>query len=151
MTTRNVLYIVIVILLVYFASTFWVHKNVKNGEVCHAPIIKQKAKQVAPPILKKTDINDQKVTFIELGSVGCAPCNMMAPILDEIEKEYKGRVNVIFYDIRSPLGGPYAEKYRIQLIPTQVFLDKDGIEYYRHIGFFPKEEIVKILQLRGVK
>ncbi len=76
---------------------------------------------------------------------------MMRPILDEIEKEYEGQVNVRFYDIKSLFGRPYAEKYRVQFIPTQVFLDKDGNEYYRHVGFFPKEEVVKILQLRGVK
>ncbi len=76
---------------------------------------------------------------------------MMRPILDEIEKEYEGQVNVRFYDVRSLFGKPYAEKYMVQLIPTQVFLDKNGIEYYRHVGFFPKDEVVKILELRGVK
>ena len=92
-----------------------------------------------------------KVTFIELGSVGCTPCDMMRPILDEIEKEYEGQVLVRFYDVRSLFGRPYAEKYAVRMIPTQVFLDKDGNEYFRHVGFFPKEEILKILQLRGVK
>jgi thioredoxin 1 len=46
---------------------------------------------------------------------------------------------------------PYAEKYAIRAIPTQVFLDKDGKEYYRHTGFFPKEELIKILKMKGVK
>jgi thioredoxin 1 len=32
-----------------------------------------------------------------------------------------------------------------------VFLDKDGKEYYRHLGFFPKEEIIKVLQLKGIE
>jgi len=31
-------------------------------------------------------------------------------------------------------------------IPTQIFLDKDGREVFRHIGYFPYEEIVKILE-----
>jgi thioredoxin 1 len=60
-------------------------------------------------------------------------------------------VNVHFYDVKSLFGRPYAEKYRVQFIPTQVFLDNNGEEYYRHVGFFPKDEIVKILQLRGIK
>jgi thioredoxin 1 len=76
---------------------------------------------------------------------------MMQPILSEIRKEYEGRVNVLFYNLKSMSGRPYAEKYRVQFIPTQVFLDKNGIEYYRHVGFFPKDEVVKILELRGVK
>ncbi|MFC1767301.1 thioredoxin family protein [Candidatus Margulisiibacteriota bacterium] len=92
-----------------------------------------------------------KVTFIELGSVGCLPCDMMQPILDEIEKEYEGQVAVRFYDVRSLFGKPYAQKYGIRMIPTQVFLDKDGNEYYRHSGFFPKDELVKILEQKGVE
>ena len=92
-----------------------------------------------------------KVTFIELGSVRCIPCKKMQPIMDEIKKEYKGQVNVVFYDVWTPEGKPYAYKYKIRLIPTQVFLDKDGKEYFRHQGFFPKEELVKVLKQKGVK
>jgi len=94
---------------------------------------------------------DIKVTFIELGSVNCIPCRMMQPIMEEIKKEYKGQVKVIFHDVWTPEGRPYAQKYNIQFIPTQVFLDKDGKEYFRHVGFFPKEELVKVLQQKGVK
>jgi thioredoxin 1 len=102
---------------------------------------------------KKSDKAKQniKVTFIELGSLNCIPCKMMQPIIKEIEEEYKETVKVEFYDVQSSEGRPYAEKYKIRMIPTQVFLDKDGKEYYRHVGFFPKDEIEKILSLRGVK
>jgi thioredoxin 1 len=92
-----------------------------------------------------------KVTFIELGSVRCIPCRMMQPIMREIEREYAGEVRVVFYDVWTPEGRPYAEKYRIRVIPTQVFLDAEGREFFRHEGFFPKEEIVKVLQRAGVK
>jgi len=91
------------------------------------------------------------VTFVELGSVRCIPCRMMQPIMRDIEKEYAGQVRVVFHDVWTPEGGPYAEKYRIRLIPTQVFLDREGGEYFRHEGFFPKEELVKILKQKGVK
>jgi len=58
---------------------------------------------------------------------------------------------VVFHDVWTDEGRPYANIYKIRLIPTQVFLDKDGKEYFRHEGFFPKEELVKILKLKGVK
>jgi thioredoxin 1 len=92
-----------------------------------------------------------KVTFIELGSVNCIPCKMMQPVMDQIKEEYKGQVKVVFYDVWDPLGKPYGEKYNIRLIPTQVFLDRNGKEYFRHEGFFPKEELIKVLQQGGVK
>ncbi|MDD5491985.1 MAG: thioredoxin family protein [bacterium] len=92
-----------------------------------------------------------QVTFIELGSVKCVPCKMMQPIIEDIKMEYQGQVEVIFYDVWTKAGRPYGEKYKIQAIPTQIFLDKTGKEYFRHIGFFPKEELVKVLKQQGVK
>lgn len=103
------------------------------------------------PKAKTTSIKPVNVTFIELGSVKCIPCKMMQPIMKEIEDEYKGQVKVVFYDVWTPEGRPYADKYRITVIPTQVFLDKNGDEFYRHGGYFPKDELVKILKLKGVK
>jgi thioredoxin 1 len=97
---------------------------------------------------KKSDI---KVTFVELGSVNCIPCKMMQPVMAEIEKEFGDQVKVVFYDVWTREGRPYGEKYKIQAIPTQVFLDKNGREYFRHMGYFSKEEIVKVLQKQGVK
>ena len=91
------------------------------------------------------------VTFVELGSVRCIPCKKMMPIMEEIKKEYKDQVKVVFHDVWTDEGKPYAGKYHIRLIPTQVFLDKNGEEYFRHEGFFPKEDIIKILQQKGVK
>lgn len=90
------------------------------------------------------------VTFIELGSVRCIPCRMMQPVMDSIRTQYAGKVEIIFYDVFTPEGRPYAEQYGIQAIPTQVFLDKDGKEFYRHTGFFPKEEIDKLLKQLGL-
>jgi len=83
--------------------------------------------------------------------VKCIPCKMMQPIMEEIEKEYAGQVKVVFHDVWTEEGQPYARKYGIRVIPTQIFLDKDGNEYFRHEGFFPKEELVEVLKKQGVK
>lgn len=91
------------------------------------------------------------VTFVELGSVRCIPCKMMQPVMKDIEKDYAGQVKVVFHDVWTPEGEPFGQTYKIRVIPTQVFLDKEGKEYFRHEGFFPKEELVKILKQKGVK
>ena len=44
-----------------------------------------------------------------------------------------------------------ANEYKIQLIPTQVFLDSAGVEFHRHEGFYPEEEIDKLLADKGLK
>jgi len=94
------------------------------------------------------DFSKHKVTFIELGADRCIPCRMMQPIMREIAEEFAGQVQVVFYDVwKDPKP---ARKYRIRLIPTQVFIDTNGKEFSRHVGFFPKKEILKLLNQKGV-
>lgn len=100
---------------------------------------------------KNVGKTEHKVTFVEIGSVNCIPCKMMQPIMRAVEDDYRGQVKVVFYDVWTPEGRPFGEIYRIRVIPTQVFLDRDGREYYRHEGFFPKDELVKILKIKGVE
>lgn len=92
-----------------------------------------------------------KVTFIELGSVRCIPCQKMQPVMKSIEEKYAGQVKVIFHDVWTSEGKSYADKYKINLIPTQVFIDENGKEYYRHQGYFPEEELIEVLKQKGVE
>ncbi|MDX9908139.1 MAG: thioredoxin family protein [Mariniphaga sp.] len=100
---------------------------------------------------QNTKVENHKVTFIELGSVRCIPCQKMQPIMKSIEEKYAGQVKVVFHDVWTTEGKPYAQKYGIQSIPTQVFLDENGKEFSRHTGYFPEEELVKVLKTKGVK
>jgi len=93
---------------------------------------------------------DIKVTFIELGSVNCTPCKMMQSVIEKVEKKYEGQVKIIFYDVWTEEDAPMAEKYEIMIIPTQIFLDSNGVEYFRHEGYFPFEELEEILKQKGV-
>mgnify|MGYP001455975122 CR=1 FL=1 len=93
--------------------------------------------------------NKIKVTFIELGSVNCIPCRMMQPVMKQIEEKYKDKVKIIFYDVWTQEGQPFGQKYGIQAIPTQIFLDKDGKEFFRHAGFFSFEECEKVFKTQS--
>ncbi len=94
--------------------------------------------------------SEYKVTFIELGSVKCIPCRKMELVLDKIRKKYPKDVKVIFYDVWTKKGKPYGVQYNIRMIPTQIFLDNKGDEYYRHVGYFPEKEVIKILKTKNV-
>lgn len=89
------------------------------------------------------------VTMIDLGANSCIPCKMMAPILEKLEKSYKGRAEIIFIDVRE--NQSQRERFRIQFIPTQIFFDKTGQEVYRHVGFMSEDDIASQLCKMGVK
>lgn len=78
--------------------------------------------------------------LVDLGAHKCIPCKMMAPILEELTKEYAGRMVVEFIDVwENPAAG---QKYGVRVIPTQIFYGPDGKELFRHEGFFSKEDIL---------
>ena len=91
------------------------------------------------------------ITFVELGSVNCIPCRQMQPVMKSIGERYSEQVKVIFYDVWKEDQKQYAEKFRIRLIPTQVFLDENSREVKRHEGFFPEKDIDAFLKSRGLK
>ncbi|MCG2659652.1 MAG: thioredoxin family protein, partial [Kiritimatiellae bacterium] len=87
--------------------------------------------------------------LVDLGATKCIPCKMMAPILEDLKKGYAGKFEVQFIDVwQNPdVGG----KYRIRVIPTQIFYDAKGRELFRHEGFYGKEDILAKWKELGVE
>lgn len=90
-----------------------------------------------------------KPVVVDLGSRSCIPCKKMAPILEGLAKEYRGKASVLFVDVHEDQAT--AQEFRIQMIPTQIFFNSKGKEVKRHIGFLEKAEIVRYLQTAGLK
>ena len=88
-------------------------------------------------------------TLVDFGARSCIPCKKMAPILEQLEKEYRGRANVIFVDVWQD--NKVARPYRVQMIPTQIFFDAKGKEVSRHVGFMDRGPIVDAFKKLGVK
>ncbi len=97
----------------------------------------------------KDDASKGLPRLVDLGADKCIPCKMMAPILEELKREYEGRLIVEFIDVwKNPDEAP---KYGIKLIPTQIFFDSSGEELFRHVGFYSKEDILGKWKELGVK
>jgi len=94
-------------------------------------------------------LDSGRPTVADFGARTCIPCKKMAPILAELDREYKGRANVLFTDVHE--AKKLAAAYRIQMIPTQIFFDATGKEVKRHIGFMDKAAILKELKAAGLK
>lgn len=101
------------------------------------------------PPASQTETATVRITFVELGSVNCIPCRQMQPVMKSIEEKFAGQVKVVFHDVWKDKDA--GKKYNIQLIPTQVFLDENGNEFYRHEGFYAEDEIIKLFETRNVK
>jgi thioredoxin 1 len=82
-----------------------------------------------------------QLTFLEFGSTGCSACKRMEKVMDEISKKYPQTVNVVFLNILKPETQNLMKYFGIASIPTQVLLDKDGNEYFRHNGYYSTEEL----------
>jgi thioredoxin 1 len=86
--------------------------------------------------------------LVDLGAERCIPCRMMAPILEELHRDYAGSFQTIFIDVwKNPEAG---KAYGVEMIPTQIFYDAEGQERFRHVGFYGKEEILSKWRELGV-
>lgn len=86
--------------------------------------------------------------LVDLGAGKCIPCKKMAPILEELKKDYAGRMEVEFIDVwKNPDAG---KAYNVEMIPTQIFYDATGKELFRHVGFFGREDILARWKQLGV-
>jgi len=78
--------------------------------------------------------------MVDLGAGKCIPCKMMAPILEELKKDYEGKLEVVFIDVWQNVDE--GSKYKIRVIPTQIFYSPEGKELFRHEGFYSREDIL---------
>ena len=87
--------------------------------------------------------------MLELGSHSCIPCKAMMPVLAALKEEYGNALKVEFIDVWKDTAA--GEKYKVEMIPTQIFFDKEGKELFRHTGFFSKEDILAKWKELGVE
>ncbi len=122
--------VIVVLLVVAIVAVMAIKNNVttKNLESDKENVIMPQTKKHPLPGL------------LELGSKTCVPCKMMEPVLDELRTAYGEQLKVDFIDVKENIEA--GEKYKIRMIPTQIFYDADGKELFRHEGFFPREDIV---------
>jgi thioredoxin 1 len=129
-------------------------ENYINGLKSSARIVRNEAwiktqeAQVADNPLSRA-LRSGNPVVADFGRGTCVPCKMMEPILKKLQKEYEGKAEILIIDV-----GEYAAlsgKYRIQLIPTQIFFDAGGKEISRHQGFMSEEDIIAQLKKMGVE
>jgi thioredoxin 1 len=135
---RNLWKIIIVLLLVSAVTAVVVLKKKENFSGQPQTVVNNS--QTAVVQTQQLSEPRKLPRLVDLGADKCIPCKMMAPILEELKKDYAGTINVEFIDVwKTP---DKAKEYGITIIPTQIFFDASGKELFRHEGFFSKEDIL---------
>ncbi len=126
---------VVVILLVKKADTDST-SDAQSVSVGKAVAVERPDRDVPDPLA----IAVKLPKLIDLGADKCIPCKKMAPILEALREDFAGQFDVVFIDVWK--NRQAAIPYRIRVIPTQVFLDADGNELFRHQGFYSRQDIL---------
>lgn len=72
----------------------------------------------------------------------CGPCKMVAPVLEDLEKEYDGKLNI--YKVNTEEQQELAAAFQIRSIPSILFIPKDG-QPQMAMGALPKESFKKAI------
>ncbi len=88
-------------------------------------------------------LNGKGVALVDLFADWCMPCQMIAPIIEEISNE---KTDVNFFKVNVDETPDVAIKYGVSSIPT-LLIFKDGELVNKAVGAYPKESIIKLLEL----
>ena len=88
-------------------------------------------------------MNSKTPVLIDFFAEWCGPCKMMAPVLDEVARDYAGQLKVVKVDVDE--AAEIAARFGVTAMPTFVVL-KDGRETFRRIGAAPKSTFVNELR-----
>lgn len=76
--------------------------------------------------------------LIDFNATWCGPCQMLAPVLEEVSEDYEGRVK--FYSVDTDQNPNLAVSFRVMNIPALVLL-KDGEKIATNVGFVPADDL----------
>jgi thioredoxin 1 len=88
-------------------------------------------------------LKNKQPVLVDFWATWCKPCQMVAPIVDELANEYSGKISFVKMDVDQNPKTP--TKYSVMSIPT-ILIFKNGKPVSHTIGFRPKEELKRNLE-----
>lgn len=88
-------------------------------------------------------IDSNKIVLVDFWAGWCGPCRALAPTIEELAKEYAGKVLIAKLDVDE--NPATAEKFQVFSIPTVVLI-KDSCEVERIVGLCPRKQYDGALQ-----
>lgn len=87
-------------------------------------------------------VNSGELVMVDFWASWCGPCKMLAPVIDDLAKEYEGKAIVGKVDVDAEQA--LAQQYGVMSIPTVIFF-RDGEELDRKVGVMPAESYAAML------
>lgn len=104
---------------------------------------------VSPIVVKKEELTFEealkgdKLIMVDFTAVWCGPCQQMAPSIEKLKEELKEDISIVKVDVDDQKD--VAQKYRIEAMPTLVFI-KNGKEVYREMGGKSEDDLRKLIE-----
>ena len=86
-------------------------------------------------------------TMVQFSASGCAPCEMMKPIVKKLKKKYEGTLNIVYIPVTE--NQMLAKRFNVTAVPVQVFFDKEGKKVLHHMGFMAEADILDQFKKMG--
>jgi len=130
----------ILIVIGVLVVAIFIFRTIAMAKIKNTPMIADHAK-----VLTLTEQNFQqqtknKVVLVDFWATWCAPCRMMAPVLNDVATELNGNSHVGKVDIQQYQS--LANRFKVRSIPTLI-LFKNGTEINRYVGIKSKEFLLK--------
>ena len=127
-------------------ASFFIFRFIAMAKIKNTPMVADHAN-----VLTLTDKNFQqqtknKVVLVDFWATWCAPCRMMAPVLNDVASELTG--NSLVGKINIEQHQALAQKFRVRSIPTLI-LFKNGTEINRFVGIKSKDFLLKEIAKAG--
>ena len=146
---RPIAKIIVPILVVAVIFGIWAYKNLPLGSATGEEELSEFALDATEDFDLEQILSYGLPVMIDFGADYCAPCREMEPILEKVNKDYRGRAVIKFVAVQKNLQA--AGEFGLRVVPPQIFFDSKGQPYVYHEGFLPEEEIVRILEEIGVE
>ena len=88
-------------------------------------------------------VKASKLAVVDFSAVWCGPCQMLAPVLEELSGEMAGAAD--FFNADSDANMELVREYRVTNIPA-LFIFKNGEKVAQQVGFLPKENLKKWIE-----
>ncbi len=96
--------------------------------------------ETASPAAEEYKVTDNGIVsanglpmVVDFSAEWCPPCRQLKPIFADLKKEYAGKVDFVSIDVDN--NSELAEQYKIESIPALVYINPDGKEVFRTVGF----------------